>query len=253
MSWRKGFCIQFATTLTPSQLASLPFTDITSSITTFTISDGSGLVINNTNAFSDRFSISTDTSGNIVAWLIESCVNGCNTQMQTNWNSPTSFQPGEDFSSTALNFSGSFGVISNNPGKWSMSQEPSGDLSAAPVPRFLGSMPCPIPIPSNVQAQASVTASGLLFNRVSQTFSGTVTVKNVTSKTFSGPLELAFHGLPSGASLVNGAVSPIFGPYVALTGSSLLPGQSVTVNVQFAAPAGTKITFTPQVYSGSLF
>jgi hypothetical protein len=241
--------VQFTTTLTASALASLPFTDITSSVTSFGLTDGSGLVIDNNNAFAKSFSISTDASGNIIAWLIETCGSSCNIQMQTNWNSPTSFNPGRDFSETAPNFAGSYGFVSNHPGTWSMSQAPSAGPFSPPVPRFLGSSGCPIPIPSSA---ISITASGLLYSRVTQTFNGTVTLTNISNSTISGPFALVFNGLTFGVSVANATgTSAVFGPYITLTGSILSLGQSITAEVRFAAPLGTRISFTPVIYSGS--
>jgi len=114
--------VTFTTTLTGSALASLPLTDITATITSFTITDGSGLIINTvisgTTNYKD-FQIATDASGNLVGWFINGCLNSCNTQMQTNWNTPGfSFQPGEDFSETSPSFSGSYGDIYDDPGTW---------------------------------------------------------------------------------------------------------------------------------------
>lgn len=113
--------IAFTTTLTRSALANLPFTDITSTITSFKFTDESGLTIDRNNASFNEFYMSTDASGNVVTWLIGGCVNSCNTQMQTNWDSPSGFIPGADFSETAASFAGSYGFIGNDPGQWSAS------------------------------------------------------------------------------------------------------------------------------------
>jgi len=44
--------------------------------------------------------ISTDASGHISTWVVGACGSICDTQMQTNGNSPFSFNPGRDFSET---------------------------------------------------------------------------------------------------------------------------------------------------------
>jgi hypothetical protein len=51
--------------------------------------------------------------------LVGGYANSANTQLQTNWDSPTGFIPGADFSETTANFAGSFGFLSDNPGSWS--------------------------------------------------------------------------------------------------------------------------------------
>jgi hypothetical protein len=102
-------------------------------------------------------------------------------------------------------------------------------------------------------AQVSVTASGLAFSRVSQTFSGTVTVKNVSNSPVNGPFQIVFTSLTSGVTIAN-ATSNFAGiPYLAVPAlTSLSPGQSATVSVQFKNPSNATINFTPVVYSGSL-
>ncbi len=102
-------------------------------------------------------------------------------------------------------------------------------------------------------SEISTAASGLAFSRVSQTFNGTVTIRNVGTNMVSGPLEIVFTSLTSGVTLANatgtlGENSFITIPAVA----NLLPGATATVLVQFKNPSNVVINFTPVVYSGSL-
>jgi len=92
----------------------------------------------------------------------------------------------------------------------------------------------------------------LLYSRVTQTFNGTVTIKNISNTTISGPVQLVFGALPNGISVANATGSSVFGPYLTVTASNLLPNQSVTVAVQFKDPSNAKIQFSPVIYSGSL-
>jgi hypothetical protein len=110
--------VTFDTTLTGNSLDNLASFDITSTITSFTFSDGSGLIINKSNSSFDQAEISTNSSGNIVNWLVGACGSSCNIQMQTNWNSPFGFIPGADFSETTASFNGSFGFRSDDPETW---------------------------------------------------------------------------------------------------------------------------------------
>src|ERR1700722_18891906 len=101
--------------------------------------------------------------------------------------------------------------------------------------------------------QMSITASGLAYSRVSQTFNGTVTIQNVSESTISGPLEVVFTVLSGGVTLVNATGTYNGSWYLTLPNvSSLAPGQTATINVQFKNPSNAIINFPPLVYSGSL-
>ena len=106
--------------------------------------------------------------------------------------------------------------------------------------------------PANLSAQVAISSSGLAYSRVSQTFNGTVTIKNVGATAIAGPLQALFVGMPASVSLVNatGNISTL--QYITIpTATSLGPGQSVTFNVQFKNPSNATINLTPTVYSGS--
>lgn len=101
--------------------------------------------------------------------------------------------------------------------------------------------------------QVSATASGLAYSRVSQTFNGTITIKNIASAAVNGPLQIVFTSLPAGVTLNNATNSFAGNPYLTVpTVTSLPPGQSATVNLQFKNSSTVAITFTPVIYSGSL-
>jgi hypothetical protein len=102
-------------------------------------------------------------------------------------------------------------------------------------------------------SQVATTASGLAYSRVTQTFNGTVTVRNISGSAISGPLQILFTAMTSGVTLTN-ATSNLSGtPYLTVPApASLAPGQSVTVSVQFKNPSNATINFTPVIYSGSI-
>ncbi len=102
-------------------------------------------------------------------------------------------------------------------------------------------------------SQLTTVTSGLVYSRVSQTFSGIVTIKNVSSDTISGPLQLFLFGMNSGVVFMN-ATSNVFGtPYLTIPAESgVAPGQSITVDVQFKNPSNATISFSPAIYSGSV-
>jgi hypothetical protein len=122
--------VTFDTTLTGAALDNLSFTNITGTVQSFSFSDGTGLVVNqSTSGVSDEFEISTDAAGNIVNWFVGGYANSAQTQMQTNWHSPIGFTPGEDFSETTVSFGGSYGYVSNDPGIWKLT-------ASTPEPRW---------------------------------------------------------------------------------------------------------------------
>jgi hypothetical protein len=213
--------VTFDTTLTGSALDNLPFTNIASTITSFTFTDGSGLTLDSNIG---QFYISTNASGNLVSWVIGACGATCDTQMQTNWDSPSSFSPGIDFSETSVSFTGSYGEVSNDPGKW------SGPGAAFPA------------------SEIATTASGLLYSRVTRTYNGTVTITNISGGVLGGPFPIMFTSLTPGVTLTNATGTGEGGSCINPGVSSLAPGQSVTADVQFSNPSNAIINFTPVIY-----
>jgi hypothetical protein len=102
--------------------------------------------------------------------------------------------------------------------------------------------------------QVATTASGLAYSRVSKTFVGTVTIKNIGSTTITTPtnFQVVLTALPSGVTLANSAGTFNGSPYITVpTVKSLAAGQSVTVAVQFSNPSDAIIKFTPEFYAGT--
>jgi hypothetical protein len=101
-----------------------------------------------------------------------------------------------------------------------------------------------------VVSVVATTGSGLTYSRVSQTFNGTATIRNIGKISISGTLRILFKGLPANVTLVNASGTLSGSPYLALP-ATLAPGQSVTITVQFEDPSNTTINFTPVIYLGS--
>jgi len=97
----------------------------------------------------------------------------------------------------------------------------------------------------------STTASGLAYSRTSQTFNGTVTIRNISSAAISGPFQVVFVSLPTGVTVANSDGS-YGGPLKTAAVANLSPSQSATVSVQFKNPSNAIISFTPVIYSGSI-
>jgi predicted extracellular nuclease len=109
-----------------------------------------------------------------------------------------------------------------------------------------------LPAAAEVTSSVSFTLSGLAFNRGTQLYNGTVTVKNTSVSSIGGPLQLFFNGLPSGVTLAN-ATAKQGGvlPYITSTGS-LAPGASVSIPVQFQVQSGATVSYTNTLFTGSL-
>lgn len=105
--------------------------------------------------------------------------------------------------------------------------------------------------PLNVTGQVAITSSGLAYSRVSQTFNGTVTIKNIGITAIGGPLQVLFFGLPGNVTLTNATGNVSTTPYMTIPGG-LAPGQTVSVPVQFKNPLNNSINLTPSIYSGRI-
>lgn len=102
---------------------------------------------------------------------------------------------------------------------------------------------------NEVTNRLSVQRSGLVLNRATQTFNGTVTLTNTSGASIAGPLQLVFDDLPAGVTLTNATGTKNGLPYLTVP-AALTTGAQVNVPVQFSNPARVSITYTARVYSG---
>ena len=81
-----------------------------------------------------------------------------------------------------------------------------------------------------------------------------MTITNISSAAIKGPLQMLFTGLTAGVTLANATGDLSGGPYLTIASgvTSLAPGRSTTVSVQFDNPWFVRINFTPVIYSGSI-
>jgi len=98
--------ITFDTTLTGSALDSLTLSNITADISTFSFTDGSGLNINQSNAYLPPtfFFIATDASGAITDWIIVTWLTANGPEMTTRYDGTpaNTFDASEYFSGGTL-------------------------------------------------------------------------------------------------------------------------------------------------------
>ena len=91
----------------------------------------------------------------------------------------------------------------------------------------------------NVTGQVGVSKSGLVYNRATQLFGGTMTVTNTGTTNLIGTLEFELTGLPAGVTLANASgIAPDGNPYISinLPNGVLVSGQSITFTVLFKNP-----------------
>jgi hypothetical protein len=104
----------------------------------------------------------------------------------------------------------------------------------------------------NVSALVRTLSSGLVLNRTTQTFNGTITVTNTGSTSIEGPIQVELAGLSPGVTLVNANGTHKGAPYVSAAGVSRLdPGASTTVKLSFANPDKAAVSYSALTFSGS--
>jgi hypothetical protein len=96
---------------------------------------------------------------------------------------------------------------------------------------------------------AQVTRGGYVRDRRTGTFAQQMTITNNTSGVLSGPFFVVLDGLSESVTLANrngvtATFAPLGAPYIQVPGSSLGPGASASVLLQFANP-----TNAPMIYS----
>ncbi|HTU90201.1 MAG TPA: hypothetical protein VMF69_09020 [Gemmataceae bacterium] len=96
-----------------------------------------------------------------------------------------------------------------------------------------------VTVSPNVSSQISSSSSGLVYNRSTGLFGGSVTLSNTGTTALNGELMIVFTGLPGGVTLANSTGIDANGdPYILVNLTTpLLPGQSVAFNVFFRNPS----------------
>lgn len=103
--------------------------------------------------------------------------------------------------------------------------------------------------PSDVSAQVSVYRSGLVFNRSTQTYNGTLQLTN-NGAAINGPIQVRIEGLPAGVTLANAMGNDSGFPYITAGSSTLAAGAQLSVPVRFNNPGKLSFTYTARVLTG---
>jgi hypothetical protein len=105
-------------------------------------------------------------------------------------------------------------------------------------------------------AGITVTRGGFRLNRLTGRYVQQVTLTNTGVSAVTGPVSLVLSGLSANATLVNQTdvtrnIAPLNEAYVDVPGvSGLAAGQSTSVVLEFANPAGQPILYTTRVLAG---
>ena len=94
----------------------------------------------------------------------------------------------------------------------------------------------------------SVVSSGLVYNRGTQLFSGTLMVTNTGTSSISGPYSVELVNLTAGVTLQNGTTTGgVPAVQVISASSSIAPGQTISIPVSFSDPSKAVVSYTPVV------
>lgn len=107
----------------------------------------------------------------------------------------------------------------------------------------------------DVSGRVAVTRGGFRLNRTTMHFNQSITVTNTGADTIAGPISVVLDDVPSAASLfgIAGATlcaAPQGSPYINSPASSLAPGDSTSVTLEFIDTANAGITYSTRVLAG---
>ena len=158
-------------------------------------------------------------------------------------------------SATSATFTGQFG---HTYAFFSQAVDLVGNLEAIKsLPDTTTSVVMPAPTcATNVSSSISIARSGYLYNFGTKRFYQTVTLTNTSSAVIAGPIVLVLDALSSTSSLFNASGSttcaaPLGSPYITTGGSSLAPGASISVVLQFTDPSRAATSYTARVLAGA--
>ena len=95
-----------------------------------------------------------------------------------------------------------------------------------------------------------VVSSGMVLNRATGVYSGTLTLINTTGSAINGPLQTVLTQVPAGVTVENRNGDYQNNPYLTYNGG-LAAGQSVTIPITLRNPTGIRLNWLPKVYTGS--
>ncbi len=102
-----------------------------------------------------------------------------------------------------------------------------------------------------ITAGLQVLRSGLVANRTTGIYSGSIILRNTGAGALTGPFTLVLSGLPAGISLFNATGTNLQGAYIVNAAATIAPGGSLTIPIQLLNPGNLAISYSTKVYSGA--
>jgi hypothetical protein len=97
----------------------------------------------------------------------------------------------------------------------------------------------------------SLLRSGLTWNRITNKYTGSITLTNTSGKALTGPFQVAFNKLGAGIAIDNASGTHEGAPYIGVDAATLAPGAALTVPVTFSNPNKAAIGYTNSIYIGT--
>jgi len=109
--------------------------------------------------------------------------------------------------------------------------------------------------PQDVSGRVDVVLGGVTVNPITRRYVQTVKLTNVSATTIAGPISLALDNLTAdvvlvGASGTTSLMLPAGSSYINAATTSLAPGQSVTLQLQFTNSGNVAFSYDPRVLAG---
>lgn len=158
----------------------------------------------------------------------------------------------DGFSPTALIEWRGQGLVGTMSGGGELLEVTGGGSSASgPGTVFLQRLTAPNV--TDISARVRITSSGLTLDRRSNTFRGTITVRNMSRQPIMGPIQLVIDVPISGGSLVPQVVAPDGSynnvPFLTVR-ASLRGGEAVSIPVEIYNPLLSRVSYTVTPYMG---
>jgi len=103
---------------------------------------------------------------------------------------------------------------------------------------------------SDITGTFAYLRTGYSFNRLTNKWSGSVTVGNKTAASVSGPMHVKLSGLPAGVTLDNASGTHMGSPYITVSGP-IAGNAKIILPLVFSNPNRATISYTVNVFSGN--